>query len=150
MGLMFVVISMIMGTARERRSPEGISIFTTPTVVHFGAAIIVAGDMLAPWHSARNACAIAALLAVCGVAYMARVIGRTHKMIDYDADLEDRLWYNIFPFVAYGTVAAGSFLALASAGAGLFIVAAGVVMLMFVGIRNAWDIVTFIAVRHDA
>lgn len=34
-------------------------------------------------------------------------------MIDYDADLEDRLWYNIFPFVAYGAVAAGSFLALA-------------------------------------
>ncbi|HEY9180569.1 MAG TPA: hypothetical protein VIO32_07600 [Candidatus Baltobacteraceae bacterium] len=146
-GLMFVVIGVIMGTSRERRTPRAIGIFTTPAVVHFGAVLLVAAFLLAPWHSLRVPCALIALLGIAGLIYMLRVIRGTHTLTEYRVDLEDWIWYNILPFFAYGAVCAGSLWAQTSHEPALFVLAAGVVLLMFIGIHNAWDIVTYIAVR---
>lgn len=147
-GLMFVVIGVIMNTSRERRTPQGIGVFTTPAIVHFGAVLLVAAILLGPWRSVTTPCVLVALEGLAGLMYTLRVIRGTHAIRDsYEADIEDRVWYNVLPFVAYGTVCAGALWALTSAGSALFVTAAGVVLLMFIGIRNAWDIVTYIAVR---
>ena len=146
-GLMFVVIGVIMNSSPIRRNPQGLSIFTTPAIVHFGAVILVAAFFLAPWRSLGIPCAFIAALGIAGLIYMLRIIGGTRRMTDYQADLEDWAWYNILPFAAYGAICAGALWAYSSAHAALFVVAAGVVLLLFIGIRNAWDIVTYIAVR---
>src|SRR5205085_9149990 len=44
-GLMFVVITLIAGT-RQQRSSESVGAFGTPTVVHFGAALLVAAILV--------------------------------------------------------------------------------------------------------
>jgi hypothetical protein len=146
-GLMFVVIGVIMNSSPMRRNRLGLSVFTTPAIVHFGAVILVAAFFLAPWHSLGVPCALVAALGIAGVLYMLRIISGTRRMTEYEADLEDLIWYNILPFAAYGTICAGALWAFSSAQQALFVVAAGVVLLLFIGIRNAWDIVTYIAVR---
>src|SRR6266568_263880 len=62
-GLMFVVITLIMGT-RARRSSGTIGAFSTPTVVHFGVALLVAALLSAPWQALWNA---GLLLGLCGL-----------------------------------------------------------------------------------
>jgi hypothetical protein len=47
-GLMFVVITLIAG-ARDRRPSGVLGAFATPTVVHFGAVLLVAAILSAPW-----------------------------------------------------------------------------------------------------
>ena len=62
-GLMFVVITLIAGT-RARRASEPIAAFSTPNVVHFGAALLIAAILCAPWQALWNA---GLLLGLCGL-----------------------------------------------------------------------------------
>lgn len=148
-GLMFVVIGLVMGWTHRRRSHDGVSVFSTPTVVHFGASLLVAAILLVPWHSVTTPAVLVGLTGLAGVAYMLRLIYRTRNLASYRADLDDWAWYNILPFVAYGTLAAGGFWSVAAIDRALFVVAAASLLLTFIGIRNAWDIVTFIAISED-
>jgi hypothetical protein len=145
LGLMFVVIGIVFGRVRGEQAEQGMSVFTTPTTVHFGTALLVSAIVLAPWHSARIPFTIIGVLGAAGLVYMIRVIRRTGRMVHYSADAEDWVWYNIVPFIAYGALSAGGFLALSSSPPALFIAAAAVVLLVFIGIRNAWDLVTYLA-----
>jgi hypothetical protein len=143
-GLMFVVIGLVMNT--QRRSGAGISVFSTPTVVHLAAALFISAVALAPWTSLVTPLAIAAVTGVAGAAYMLVLMYRTRTFEDYRADLEDWAWYNVLPFAAYAALFAGAVMGIAHGDAGAFVVAGASLMLVFVGIRNAWDIVTFIVV----
>jgi hypothetical protein len=51
------------------------------------------------------------------------------------------------PLVAYGVIAAGAIAFTMVSIKSLFAVGGGVVLLIFIGIRNAWDIVTFLAIQ---
>ncbi len=51
-GLLFVVITLIAGVRVRVSSPgSGIAVFSTPNVVHFGAALLVAAILSAPWQA---------------------------------------------------------------------------------------------------
>src|SRR5690349_7316865 len=107
-GLMFVVISLVAGIERTRRSHEATGIFSTPTVVHFCAALLVSATLLAPWHTLVLAANTVGLTGVAGVAYALRVILRTKGLGRYEPDAEDWAWYGILPFVAYGAILGGA------------------------------------------
>jgi hypothetical protein len=143
-GLMFVVITLITGVERVRRNPDGISTFSTPTVVHFCAALLVSAILSAPWHLLVQPAVLLGLAGLFGVVYVLRVMHRTRQMTSYVADLEDWAWYTIVPLLAYGAILAGAIMLAASPVNALFALAAGVILLIFLGIRNAWDIVTYI------
>lgn len=144
-GLMFIVITLVTGTERLRRAPDGIATFSTPTVMHFCAAFFVSAVLSAPWWSLAYPSALIGVAGLCGLVYIIRVMLRTKRLSTYRADLEDWTWYNILPFIAYGAIFGGA-LGLRHLPVGtLFVLAGGVVLLIFIGIRNAWDIVTFIA-----
>ncbi len=147
-GLMFVVIGVVMSSSRLKRTRDGMSVFSTPTVVHFGATLFTAVIALMPWHSPLAPSLLFALAGLLGIAYMLRLIYRTRKLVDYRADLDDWAWYNILPFVAYGTLTIGGLWALVATSRALFVVAGAAVLLIFIGLRNAWDIVTYIAARE--
>lgn len=89
---------------------------------------------------------VAALIGLYGVVYILRVMYRTRRLTVYTADFEDWTWYTILPFAAYGAISAGAIALAAVPVQALFILAGGVVLLIFIGIRNAWDIVTYIAI----
>jgi uncharacterized membrane protein YfhO len=145
-GLMFVVISLVTRTERAEDTHAGIHTFSTPTVMHFAAALLVSAVLTAPWRSLLYAGVLIALIGLYGVAYILRVMVRTRRLTFYTADLEDWTWYTILPFVAYGAISAGAIALAAVPVRALFIIAGGVVLLLFIGIRNAWDIVTYITI----
>jgi hypothetical protein len=145
-GLMFVVITLVTRTDRAEDTHAGISTFSTPTVMHFAAVLLVSAVLIAPWRSLLHAGVVVALIGLLGLAYILRVMHRTRRLTIYTADFEDWMWYTILPFVTYGAISAGGIALAAAPVQALFILAGGVVLLLFIGIRNAWDIVTYVAI----
>src|ERR1700686_1305928 len=72
-GLMFVVITLIMGT-RARRSSGALGAFGTPNVVHFCIALLVAAILSAPWQALWNAGLLLGLCGLFGVIYVVIVL----------------------------------------------------------------------------
>ena len=144
-GLMFVVITLVTGVERARRSRDGISTFSTPTVAHFCAALLVSLILSAPWRSLVHPATLLGLTGLSGVVYVLGVMYRTRRVTAYRADLEDWVWYSILPFVTYGAILAGAIMLVAIPAKAPFALAGGVALLIFIGIRNAWDVVTFLA-----
>jgi hypothetical protein len=62
--------------------------------------------------------------------------------------LKDWVWHTVLPFIAYPTLLAAAAVLVLHASAALFAIAATALLLLFVGIHNAWDTVTFIAVEQ--
>jgi len=143
-GLMFVVVTLVAGE-RMRRNPDGIKVFSTPTVAHYGAALLFSALLIAPWVAPAHAAILVGLGALGGIAYMIRVWYHTRRLSRYTPDFEDWIWYTGVPLGAYAAILAGAVLLFRHSGVGPFAVAAGVMLLLFAGIHNAWDIVTFIA-----
>jgi hypothetical protein len=148
-GLMFVVISLVTGREGPK-NPDGISTFSTPTVLHLGAALLISAILVAPWRTMLYAGILVALIGLYGGAYIVRVAVRTKQLTMYQPDLEDWTWYNVLPFVAYAAVFAGALALEIVPAKALFAIAGGAVLLIFIGIRNAWDVVTFLAVGGGA
>ena len=146
-GLMFVVITLVTGIERSQRTRDGISTFSTPTVAHFGAALLVSAVLSAPWRSLVYPATLLGLAGLYAVVYVLRVWYLTRRFTAYRPDLEDWVWYTILPLVAYGAILVGAIVLPAIPVGALFALAAGVVLLIFIGIRNAWDIVTYIAIE---
>jgi hypothetical protein len=146
-GLVFVVITLVSRPERAEDAHAGISTFATPTVMHFAAVLLVSAVLLAPWRSLVHPGVVVSLIGLSGVAYVLRVMHRTTRLTIYTADLEDWAWFSILPLVAYGAMTAGAIALAAAPLQALFIIAGVVVLLIFIGIRNAWDIVTYIAIR---
>jgi hypothetical protein len=149
-GLMFIVITLVTGTERLQKSPDGISTFSTPTVVHFCAALFISAVLSAPWSGLITPAIVLALAGVYGIVYLLRVTHRTRRLSNYNPDIEDWAWYSVLPFFAYGAILAGAILLAFIPAKGLFVLAGGVLGLIFIGIRNAWDVVTFIAIGGPA
>ncbi len=145
-GLMFVVITLVTRAERLRRNQDGLAAFSTPTVLHFCAALLISAILNAPWRLLIHAGVLIGLAGLYGVVYILRVMYRAKRLTTYIPDFEDWTWYTILPLVAYGAIFAGAIALLAAPVNALFAIAAGVVLLIFIGIRNAWDVVTYLAI----
>lgn len=144
-GLMFVVVTLIRREDWGDANPDdGISTFSTPTVINFGAALLVSAVMIAPWPSIAGPLICTGFLGLAGMIHILRVALRARRMTVYDPDVEDWIWYWILPFSAYCVVLAGALL-MPFERTAPFVTGASVLLLMFIGIRNSWDVVTFIA-----
>ena len=144
-GLMFVVIALITGT-RARRSSGTLAAFGTPNVVHFGAALLVAAILSAPWQALWNAGLLLGLSGLGGVTYVVIVVRRARRQTDYQPVLEDWLWHTVFPLVSYTALLVAAMLLPGYPAPALFVIAAATVLLLFTGIHNAWDNVIYIAI----
>jgi hypothetical protein len=148
-GLMFVVITLVKDRERATSS-DGISTFSTPTVMHFGTALLLSALLIVPWRALLGLEILVGLIGAYGVVNILGAARRTKRLRIYTADIEDWVWYSIFPLVAYGAILAGAIALHAFSATALFVVAAGVLLLVFIGIRNAWDVVTYLAAGGGA
>ncbi len=146
-GLMFVVITLVTNVEAAKRSRDGVSTFSTPTVMHFCAALYVSAIFIAPWQTLIRPAVLLGLAGLYGVLYLARVTFRAKRLTGYTPDMEDWAWYTVLPFLAYGAILAGSIALVVVPDKAEIAIAAGVLLLIFIGIRNAWDVVTFLAIR---
>jgi hypothetical protein len=140
-GLMFVVISLTASRPRQT-SGDGIAAYGTPNVVHFCAALAIAAALSAPWPALWAASIVLGIAGLGGVAYVVVVMRRVRRG-GYRPVLEDWLTHVLLPLIAYVAVAASSLLLPAQPEPVLFVVGAGLLLLLFIGIHNAWDTVTY-------
>ena len=145
-GLLFVVISLLAGS-RLRRSTEPLAAFNTPNVYHFGAALFVAVVLSAPWPMLWNVSLLLGLCGLWGMSYVIVVLRRMRRQADYTPVLEDWLWHTIFPFVSYTGLVVSAIMLQVNPTPALFIAGGGTVLLLFIGIHNAWDNVTYLIVE---
>ena len=66
---------------------------------------------------------------------------------DYQPVLEDWLWHIVFPLVSYTALVVAALLLPIHPAPALFVIAAGTLLLLFIGIHNAWDDVIYIAIE---
>jgi hypothetical protein len=148
-GLTFVVIALVKDRTTANVTPHGVSVFVTPTIVHFGGVLAFAAFMNLPHPQVLALSAVFVLAGVAGVVYSA-VIG-THMPGPgsfYVAVREDWVWNVIVPSVIYtALIVAGVLIWRWQTGA-LYTVAALSLALLFVGIRNAWDIAVFMTLQR--
>ena len=134
---------------------DGIGAFSTPTVFHFGAALLVAAILSAPWSMLWNIELLLGLCGLGGVTYNMIVLRRLLRVLrqsNYNPVLEDWLWYIAFPLVSYIALIVAAILLPGNAALALFVIAAAAVLLVFIGIHNAWDVVIYTAFelfQHD-
>jgi hypothetical protein len=65
------------------------------------------------------------------------------------AKMELRISHIVLPLVAYSALSVSGILLPRDPGPWLFVVAASTLLLLFVGIHNAWDSVTYIALQRQ-
>src|SRR5205085_6926234 len=82
-----------------------------------------------------------------GVTYVIIVLRRVRRQRDYQPVLEDWLFHTVFPLVAYTALVVAALLLPGHSAPALFVIAAATLLLLFIGIHNAWDNVTFIAIE---
>jgi len=144
-GLMFVVITLVSAQRTQQRG-EGLATFSTPTVVHFCAALLVSAVISAPWPSLTAVAVALGIAGLYGIVYCSSIIWRTRRLSAYRADPEDWIWYSILPLVSYVAIAAGALRLVSTPGEALYWFAAATLLLIFIGIHNSWDVVTYLAV----
>ena len=147
-GLQFVVIALI-NDLHTRASGDTLDAFGTPTVVHFCVALLPASILSAPWATLHSPAIALAVTGLAGLFYAAIVIRRARRQQDYKPVAEDWIFHTMLPVVAYASITGGAMALVSHAGGALFAVAAGTLLLVFIGIHNAWDTVTWITTRRS-
>jgi hypothetical protein len=142
-GLQFVVMVLIANMPIAEGGAQASSAFATPTIVHFGAVLLLSTVLCAPWHRIGTAAVLWGIVGLSGIVYEIIVARRMRMQIVYTPEFEDWLFHVLLPFAAYATLATSAFAARPHLRDALFGVAAAALLLLFVGIHNAWDAVTY-------
>ena len=145
-GLQFVVI--VLGAEMKTVGVPTTSAFATPTVVHFCAALLISAVMSAPWQGLSSAGLVVGACGVAGVVYVAMVVIQLRRQIHYVPVLEDWIWHCVLPFVSYAALLSAPIVLRWHPRASLFLIGATALLLLFIGIHNAWDSVTYIAIQR--
>jgi hypothetical protein len=142
-GLQFVVIALIANLPIARGASQAGAAFTTPSVVHFGVVLLLSAVASAPWHGIAAVAALWGLTGLGGVVYAALVARRLRTQTVYQPVFEDWLFHVLLPIAAYAMLVGSAYAAHSHAQPALFMVGAAALLLLFIGIHNAWDTVTY-------
>ncbi|HUB33330.1 MAG TPA: hypothetical protein VMA31_09885 [Bryobacteraceae bacterium] len=142
-GLQFVVMSLISNLPTSRPDADAGNAFATPNIIHFGAVLALSGILCAPWETVGAVAVLWGLMGLGGILYAAIVTRRMRTQAVYRPEFEDWLFHSLLPFAAYITLAVSAYAAQFDPREALFGVGAAALLLLFIGIHNAWDTVTF-------
>jgi hypothetical protein len=141
-GLQFVVMTLIAGRSVNPGEAQAGDAFSTPSVVHFGVVLLLSALISAPWDGIGAVALVWGLVGLCGIVYAVVVARRMRAQTAYRPVFEDWLFHVLLPLAAYAILAGSAFTARSYARPTLFFVCATALLLLFVGIHNAWDTVT--------
>lgn len=141
-GLQFVVMTLIAGSP-NLPGPQTASAFGAPTIVHFGAVLFLGAALRMPWPNMTGVMILLLLAGLGGVLYSLIVGRRMQVQTGYTPDFEDWSFHFLLPLAAYALILAASFVFLSHARAALFGAGIANMLLLFVGLHNAWDSVAY-------
>jgi hypothetical protein len=142
-GLQFVVMTLVANMPIDRVNAQAGHAFTTPTVVHFGAVLLLSAVASAPWSGLATVAVLWGVIGLAGVVYAGIVARRLRLQTIYQPVFEDRLFHVLLPFIAYSMLAVSACAACSLPRPTLFLLGAAELLLLFSGIHNAWDTVTY-------
>lgn len=133
------VVATLAGNIEKRSI--GIRGFITPATVHLGSIVVAAAILMVPSLSPLF---LALLLGIGGLAGLIYGVIVYLRVTTLKIDMIDRCWYGIFPILMYGLLAASAVLVFVKdIDHGLELIATALVALLIIGMRNAWDMATF-------
>lgn len=144
LGLLFVVITF--AAVRGRKDTPSIRTYLTPTVIYFTSVLLMSALLTVPGQTRLTAAICICLGGTVGVVYSGSLAIRRGISFYNRSDLFP---YVVFPFIAYSLMVAGGLLLLSWPQNGLNLVAAGILMLLVVAIRNSWSTAITIVSSHD-
>ncbi|MGE5176230.1 MAG: hypothetical protein ACM3JJ_07610 [Hyphomicrobiales bacterium] len=148
-GLQFVVLTLISESGVLRGGVGALAAFGSPNVVHFCAALLVSAICGAPWAGLTLPGGAIAVAGVCGVLYSLVVMRRAVRQSDYEPVLEDWAWHAVLPTLAYASWIYGGFQLERGHADAPYYVGGAALLLLFVGIHNAWDTVVYVMVDRS-
>ena len=140
-GAAFIVATLASGLERREVGMRG---FITPIVVHLSSVLVGSAILAVPTLTRIG---LAALLGAGGLAGLIYSVVVARRIWSLNLDASDRCFYVLLPIVSYGTMAAAAIMAYSENGPALETLAASLVVLLFTGIRNSWDMVSFMITR---
>ena len=144
-------MALISESPLKGASGREIDAFGTPVIVHFSAVLLIAAILSSPWQGLVNVSIVLALCGLVGIIYGVIVINRARSQTGYAPVFEDWLWHAILPIAAYTGLFISALLLRSYAQRVLFVIGSVALLLLFIGIHNSWDTVTYItlAVRRQ-
>jgi len=145
-GLIFVVISLMQDRSRDSVL-TGSKLYMGPIVLGVSLILALSAAALVPGISGREFAGIAGVVALWGLARgIMSAVGIARRKEVHWTDL---WFYGVFPSAAYvvlGVVAVAFWQDLPWARDGLAVV---ITLGLLLSIRNEWDLITWIAPRHE-
>jgi hypothetical protein len=140
-GATFIVATLAAGLKERTLGLRG---FITPNAVHLGSVLVGSAILSAP---RLTPVALAILLGAGGLAGAAYGVVVATRIWSMKLDLADRACYVLLPILAYVAMAAAAMMESWAAERALQTLAVSLVTLLIVGMRNTWDMATFMITR---
>ncbi len=142
-GLQFVVMTLIADMPGTREEALAGGAFATPSVVHFGAVLLLAAVISAPWREILYVAVHLGVIGFLGIVYTLVVVRRMQTQRTYRPVAEDWLFHVLLPFIGYGLLGSAAYVAFSQVRLALFLLGGAALLLLFIGIHNAWDAITY-------
>ena len=144
-GLLFVVVTLTAGRDRDS-TLRGAALYLTPTVFHFGVVLAVSAAAMAPGLAASQTALVLGAIGLYGVGYTAIVGVRLWTADGKVKPHWSDVWmYGVTPPAVYLLLSGAAALEFVQPRIAPYAVAVMLMALLFIGIRNAWDLVTWMA-----
>jgi hypothetical protein len=105
--------------------------------------LLLAAVLRIPWHGAAVVSLVWGLVGLGGSAYAVVVARRMRLQTAYRPDLEDWLFHALLPLTGYALLVLSALAAHSRAHEALLGVGAATLLLLFIGIHNTWDAVSY-------
>jgi hypothetical protein len=145
LGLTFVIIALL---SERRANPTGMAGYITPTVVHFGTVLGLSCFVSMPHQNVIGlslgfgATATGLLIYTGAIAANLRRFAKSYAPV-----LEDWIWHVILPAVVYCVLLATAFILWREPRESMYGIASALLLLLFVGIHNSWDVAVSVTVN---
>jgi hypothetical protein len=146
LGLLFVLIALAV--ERGRKDTAALRIYLTPVVIYFSSVLLTGALLIVPNQTRLSAVTCICVVGIVGMGYSGSLAIRRGAGSASYVERSDLFPYVVFPFAAYALMVAGGLVLLRRAQIGLDVVAAGVLVLLGVAIRNSWAIAITIVSSH--
>ncbi len=137
-GLLFVIITV--AAERGLAATAKIPVYLTPTVIYFASVLLLAALLTFPNHTQLTAILCICLVGAVGLVYSGSLFIRRSVRKSYYDEMRHPIVYAAFPFAAFAVLVWGGAQVFYDHTRGLTLVAAGMLSLLAVAIRNSWAI----------
>ncbi len=142
-GLQFVVLTLLDQKPLRTSAAEAGAAFIAPSIVHFGVTLLLSALLLAPWQAMGIPAILLSAIGFGGIVYIVIVALRMRRQKEYPPGPEEWLFHVLFPLAAYAILVWPIFADPSQPYGMLFGVGAAALLLLFTGIRNAWDNIAY-------